>query len=120
MRAVELADRHLVSDHAAKVSVRKPAVEMKGRRLDLERGLAQVRQIEIDRMVGRRADRRRHTGEHRQRRAMNMAGGDEFYPRMVADDRRKIIRIEQILAIHVPDTGDERRMVQEYPRRPLS
>src|ERR1700730_10356807 len=52
MRAVELADREMVRDHAAETSVWKPAVEMKGRRLDLERGLAQMLKIEIDGMVG--------------------------------------------------------------------
>ncbi len=70
-------------------------------------------QIEIDRMVGRRADRGRHAGEHRQRRAVNMAGGDQSHARMAPNDRREFAGVEQVLGIHVPDTGDEWRMVQE-------
>ena len=57
MRSVEIADENLMCHHAAESLPRKPAVEMKGRRLDLERWLAQLFQIQIDRVIRRRANR---------------------------------------------------------------
>ena len=117
MRPVEIADRNLMRNDAAESLARKPGVEMKCRRLDLERWLSQVFQIQIDRMVGRRANRGRDTGKHRQRRAMNVPGGDQPHARMAPDDRREFAGIEQILAVHVPDAGLERRMVQKQERR---
>ena len=113
MRAVEMADRNLMGDDAAKPFARKPAMEMEGRRLDLEGGLAQFRQIEIDGVVWRRANRGRHTGKHRQRRAMDVAGGDQLHARMALDDIRKLVGILEILSVHMPDAGLERRMMQE-------
>src|SRR6202035_1251201 len=79
MRSVEIPDRDLVGHHAAEPLARKPAVKMKRRRLDLERGVAQLRQIEIDGVIGRRADRGRDTGKHRQGGAMDVTGGDPLY-----------------------------------------
>lgn len=63
MRTLELPDRHLMGDDVAQAFIRKPAVQMKGRRLDLERGLAQFGEIEIDRVIWRRTDRCGHTGK---------------------------------------------------------
>src|ERR1700686_4417332 len=65
MRSVKIADRNLMGNEAAKSLAGKPVVEIKGRRLDLERRLSQLLQIEIDRVIGRRADRGRNTREHR-------------------------------------------------------
>jgi len=48
MRAVKAPDRHLMRDDRAKPFTRKPGVQVEGRRLDLERWLAQLGQIEID------------------------------------------------------------------------
>src|SRR5258708_6681438 len=113
MRAVEIADRDLVGDDAAKTLARKPDVQMKGRRLDLERRRAQFRQIEVDRMVWRRTNRGRNAGKRRERRAMDVAGGDQLHARMALDDIRKLVGILEILSVHVPDAGFERRMMQE-------
>ena len=78
MWPVEIADENLMGDDAAKALPRKPAVEMKRRRFDLERWLAQVVEIQIDRVIWRRANRGRDTGKHCQRRAMDVAGGDQL------------------------------------------
>ena len=43
MRPVKIADRDLMGDDAAESLAGKPGVEMKGRRLDLERWLSQLR-----------------------------------------------------------------------------
>jgi hypothetical protein len=45
-------------------------------------------------------------------------GGDQLQPRMAPDDSRKFAGIEQILAVHMPDAGLERRIVQKQQRRP--
>ena len=119
MRPVEIADRNLMGNHAAKSLARKPGVEMKCRRLDLERRLAQFCQIEIDGVIWRRTNRRLDSGEHRQDRAMNVTGGDQLRARMAFDDSRKLAGIEQILVVHVPDAGLERRMVQKQERGPV-
>ena len=50
---------------------------------------------------------------------MNMAGRDKLDSRMTLDDRRERICIEQILTVHMPDAGPERRMMQEKECRPL-
>ena len=50
---------------------------------------------------------------------MNVAGGDQLHARMAPDDGREFAGIEEILAVHVPDAGLERRMVQEHQRRPV-
>ena len=118
MRPVEIADRNLMGNHAAKSLAWKPGVEMKCRRLDLERRLAQFCQVQIDGVIWRRTNRRSDSGEHRQDRAMNVTGGDQLCARMAFDDSRKLAGIEQILAVHMPDAGLERRMVQEQDRRP--
>ena len=70
-------------------------------------------------MIRRRANRGGNAGEHRQRRAMNVAGRDQLHARMTPDDRREFAGILEILAVHVPDAGLERRMVQEQQRRPI-
>ena len=114
-----MADRNLMGNHAAKSLARKPGVEMKCRRLDLERRPAQFCQIEIDGVIWRRTNRRLDSGEHRQDRAMNVTGGDQLRARMAFDDSRKLAGIEQILAVHVPDAGLERRMVQKQERGPV-
>src|SRR5207247_3980111 len=117
MRPVEIADRNVMGNHAAKSLARKPGVEMKCRRLDLERRLAQFCQIQIDGVIWRRTNRRWDTGEHRQDRAMNVAGGDQLHARMAIDDDGKLAGVEEILTVHVPDAGLERRMVKEQQRR---
>ena len=58
-------------------------------------------------------------GEHRQRRAVDVAGGDQLHARMTPDDGCEFAGVAQILAVHVPDAGHERRMVQEQQRRPV-
>src|SRR6266851_7003175 len=113
MRAIEIADRHLMRHHAAESLPRKPAVEMKGRRLDPERRLSQFFQIQIDGVIWCRANRGWDTGKHRQCRAMNVTRGDQLHARIASDNRLEFAGIEQILAVHVPDAGLERRMVQE-------
>lgn len=113
MRAIEIADWELVGNDAAKPLAGKPDVQMKGRRLDLERWLAQFRQIEIDGVVWRRANRGRHIGKRRERCAMDVAGGDQLHARMALDDIRELVGILEILPVHMPDAGLERRMMQE-------
>src|SRR5260370_34929000 len=103
MRPVEIADRNLMGNHAAKSLAGKPGVEMKCRRLDLERRLAQFCQIEIYGVIWRRTNRRLDSGEHRQDRAMNVTGGDQLRARMALGDSRKRAGLEQILVVHVPD-----------------
>src|ERR1700692_3671858 len=100
MWSVEVADRNLVGDDASKTLAGKPAVEMEGRRFDLERGLAQFCQIKIDGVIGRRTDRGRYACEHRQRRAVNVAGGDALPARMAPDDGGELAGIAEILAVH--------------------
>ena len=38
---------------------------------------------------------------------------------MAPHNRRELIRVEEILAVHMPDAGFERRVVQEQQRRPV-
>lgn len=77
MRSVKIADRNLMGDHAAESNSRKPSMEMKRRGLDLERWLPLLRQIEIDRVIGRRTDGGRDPDKHRQAGAMNVPFGDQ-------------------------------------------
>ena len=65
MRPVKGPDRHVMGDEAAKALTGEPRMEMKSRRLDLERRLAQVIEVEVDRMVGDRADRTGTARKHR-------------------------------------------------------
>src|SRR4051812_16467969 len=60
MRAVESSNWDLMGYDVAVPIARKPAMEVEGGRLDLEGGLAQFGQVEIDGMVRGRADRGRH------------------------------------------------------------
>ena len=120
MRSVELPDRHLMRDKAAKVLAGKPGVQMKGRWLDLERRLTQLRQIKIYCVIWRRADRGRNAREHRQRRAMNVTGRDQLHAGMALNDCSQFSSIMQVLAIHVPNAGQERRMMQEHERGPAA
>lgn len=113
MRPVKIADRDLMGDDVAKSLAGKPGVEMKGGRLDLERWLSQFPEIQIDGVIWRGTNRGLDAGKHRQGRAMNMTGGDQLHPRMPSDDGGKLAGIEKILAVHVPDTSLERRVVQE-------
>jgi len=119
VRTVEIPDRHLMGHHAAEAFTGKPGVEMKRRVFDLEGRLAQFREIEIDGVVGRGADCGGDAGKHRQRGAVNVAGGDQLHPRMTFYDRRQRAGIEEVLAVHVPDAGLEWRMMQEQQRRPV-
>jgi len=64
-------------------------MEMKRRGLDLERRLPQLRQIEIDRVIGRRTDGGRDPGKHGQGGAMNVPCGDQLHAWMAPDDRRQ-------------------------------
>src|SRR5262245_47296652 len=48
---VELPDRHLMRDQAAKTFTGKPGVQVKSRWLDPEGRFTQLRKIQIDRMV---------------------------------------------------------------------
>jgi hypothetical protein len=49
-------------------------MEMESRWFDFEGGFAQLRQIEVDRVIGRRADRGGHAGKHGQCRPMDVPG----------------------------------------------
>jgi len=48
-----------------------------------------------------------------------MAGRDKTHARMAPYDRFEFAGVEQILAVHVPDAGLERRMMQKQQRRPV-
>jgi len=50
---------------------------------------------------------------------MNVAGRDQPHLRMALEDRRKLRRIAQVLAIHVGNAGLKRRMMHENQRRPI-
>ena len=119
MRPVELADRHVMGHELPKSLALEPGVEMECGRLDLERRSAQLREIKIDRMIGRGADRAWTAREQGQGRPMYMSAGDELDSRMAPDDRGQLVGVMQILAIHVPDTCSERRVVQEQERRSI-
>src|SRR5829696_7968308 len=119
MRPVEGTYGDLVGHDRAESLAWKPAMEVKGRRLDLEGGLAQLGQIEIDSMVRGRADRGRHARKHRQRRAMDMPRCDQLHAGMTAYDGREIACVEEILAVHMPNAHPERGMVQKQQRRPV-
>src|ERR1700736_2889800 len=75
--------------------------------------------IKVDRMVGRWTNRGRHARKHGQYRAVNMAGCDQSHARMAFDDRRELAGVDEILAIHMPDACDKRRMMQEQQRGPV-
>src|SRR5689334_16507031 len=108
MRSVELADWHLMRHQTA--VIRKPDVKMEGGLLDPERRPAQMREIEIHRVVRRGTDRAGHTGKQRHDGAMKMARRDQPHARMTLDDIEKFGRVVQVLAVHVPDAADEGRM----------
>src|SRR5580698_7792212 len=107
MRPVEFADRNLVSDDVAEPLPRKPAVQVKRRRLDLERRFSQLLQVQINGVIWGWTDRGRSAAEHRQGRAMNVAGGDQLHPRMTPDNRLQLVGIAKMLAVHMPDAGLE-------------
>jgi hypothetical protein len=79
-----------MGNDGAESLARKPGVEVEGGRLDLEGGLAQFGQIEIDGMVRGRADRGRHARKHGQCRAMDMPRCDQLHAGMTAHDGREI------------------------------
>src|SRR3954469_12545501 len=118
MRSVESPNWDLMSYDVAVPLARKPGVEVKRGRLDLEGGLAQFGQIEINGMVRSRADCGRHARKHSQCRAMDMPRCDQLHAGMATHDGREIACIEKILAIHVPNARLERRMVQKQQRGP--
>jgi hypothetical protein len=47
-----------------------------------------------------------------------MARGDHAHPLMPSHDFAERFGVHEVLAVHVPDAGDEWRMVQEQERRP--
>ena len=108
-----------MGDDGAEVFPRKPRVQVESRRLDLEGGFTQFRQVQIDCVVRRWTDRGRYACKHRECCTMNMSGTNQLYPRMTAHDGRKLAGVEEILAVHVPDAGLKRRMVQEQQRGPV-
>ena len=118
MRTIEFANRHLMGDHATERRARKPDVDMKRWRLDPEGRLAEMAEVEIDRMIRRRADCARPALEGRQCGAMHVARRNQLNARMAPDDPCKVVGIAQILTIHVPDAGLKRRMMHEQQRRP--
>ncbi len=111
MRPVVLADRNLMRHHAAEALSGKPAVKMKRRRLDLERRLPQLRQVKIDRVIGRRTDRSLNPGKHGQSSAMSVPGGNQLHAWMAPDEQRQLCGIEEILPVHMPYPRLERWMV---------
>jgi hypothetical protein len=113
VRPIERTDRHLVCHHLAETFPGEPGMKVKGGRFDLERRLAQLRKVEVDRMIGSRTDRARTARERGQRCAVNMAAGDKLNAWMTGGDLSQLVGIGEVLAIHVPDAGSERRMVQE-------
>ncbi len=84
MRPVEIADGNVMGDDAAESLAGKPGVEMKGRGLDLEGRFAQLREIQIDRMIGGGTNRGWDTGEYRIGGAVNMTGGNQLNARMAS------------------------------------
>src|SRR3954462_7328348 len=113
MRPVEGTYRDLMGHNRAEPIARKPAMEVEGGRLDLEGGLAQLGQIEIDGMVRRWTDCGRHARKHGQRCAMDMPRGDQLHAGMTAHDGREIARVKEILAVHMPNACPEWGMVQK-------
>src|SRR6187399_1521349 len=117
MRAVEGTYGDLMGHDSAIPLARKPAVEMEGGWLNLEGGLTEFGQIEIDRVVRSRADRGRHARKHGQCRTMDMPRCDQLHAGMAAHDGCELARVEEVLAVHVPNACLERRMVQKQERR---
>src|SRR6185436_686887 len=111
MRAVETPNWDLMGYDIPVPLARKPGVEVKGGWLDLEGGFTPFGEIKIDGMVRGRADRGRHTRKHRQCRAMDMPCCDQLHAGMTAHDGCEIARVEEILAVHVPDARLEWGMV---------
>ena len=115
----ELSDTDEVR-HQASVRVPvEPSVQVKSRCFDPERRLPNASKVEIDGVVRRRADRRRDPRELRQHAPVHMARGDHAHPRLPPHDFREPGGVRQVLAVHVPDAGNEWRMVQEQERRPV-
>src|SRR5689334_14861769 len=111
MRPVELPYWHVMGDDISKAFAGKPDMQMKGRWLHLEGRFAQLREVEVDGMIGGWADGRRHPREHRERRTVDMARCDKLDTGMTSNDLCKLVCIEEVLAIHMPNAGLERRMV---------
>ncbi len=63
MWPIEFADRHLMGHDMTKPFTGKPDMEVEGWRLDPERRLAQMVEIEVDRVIGSRANRAGNAGE---------------------------------------------------------
>jgi hypothetical protein len=117
MRPVEIAHRHPMCHHAAEFVARKPDVEVKGRRLDIERGRQVLLEIERHRVIRRRTDCGGGTGKHRRRCAVYMTGGDEPNPWVPTQNGFEKFRVAQILHIHVRDACHDRRVVDEQQSR---
>ena len=91
MRPVKHPDWHLVCHHLAKIFPGEPDVKVEGGRFNLEGWLAQMRKVEVDRMIGRRTDRAGTACEQGQRCTMNVAAADELHTRMAPEDRSQLI-----------------------------
>src|SRR6185312_14866997 len=117
MRPVKRPNRDLMGYNMAVALTGKPGVEVEGGRLDPEGRRAPFDEIEIDRMVGCRADRGWHACKHGQCCAVDVTRCDQLHAGMTAHDRGEVPCVEEVLAIHVPDPGLERRMMQEQQRR---
>ena len=109
MRPIEGTYGDLMGHDRAESLAWKPAMEVEGGRLDLEGGLPQFGQIEIDGMVRGWTDRGRHARKHGQCRTMDMPRCDQLQAGMTAHDGRKIACVEEILAVHVPNPATEDR-----------
>src|SRR5262245_31393142 len=105
-------------DQVAEPLSGKPGMQMKGRWLDHKRWWQAFLKVEGDRMVRRRTDRRGDAGELRQRRAVDMAGGHQPRAWIPPQNIAKRCSVAQVLDVHVPDAGDEGRVVQKDQGRP--
>src|SRR5690242_12556043 len=97
-RPREVADRHVMRDQVAEAIAGKPGMQMKGRRLDLERRRQAFVEVEGHRMVGGRTDGRRNAGELRERRTVDVAGGHQPHARMLPQDaveRRGVAQVDR-------------------------
>ena len=119
MWSVEFTDRNLVGDEMSTRIARKPSMEMKCRRFDPERRHPQLAEIQIDRVVGCRANGGGNSGKHGQHRTMDVPAADQPDARMPPDDLGERIGVEKILRVHVPDAALEGRMVEKQQRRPV-
>src|SRR5262249_3961500 len=109
MWAVELPKRHLMGDEAPKISARQPGTQRGSWRFDAEGRCAGLREIKVDGVVGSRTNGGGDAGDNGQCRTMDMARRNELNAGMTPYNRRKHIRIEQVLPVHMPNAGPEGR-----------